>query len=365
MTGAAACLAGFNGITVVIHGSSGCYYYPATLLRTTLSGTFLLEQEVIFGSEERLREVIDKVSHTGTKVAVVTTCVPAATGEDIRAMLSDMDVIVVDSPGFTGQFETGYKKALSLLSPRIDPAVVGVNIDGISLFDPYHAGNTLELTRMLALAGVDPGTIICFDKYSQIQHASPFTITADGDLASGIGRSLGGTLGFGALRGTFNRISDCIETAEADPVLAEIDRAEERVVAACDKYLRRFDPPVTAIFAGWSYGSFAAGALEKYLDAKISVIGCRNEIAGSVPWPATTVSDLSGVEGLLHIHRPDLILGSSFERSVRGDAAFVSLTPPVRGKVRLFSRPLAGTGGMLLFIEDVLNACMDRQSLGQ
>ena len=28
MTGAAACLAGFEGISVVIHGSSGCYYYP-------------------------------------------------------------------------------------------------------------------------------------------------------------------------------------------------------------------------------------------------------------------------------------------------------------------------------------------------
>ena len=36
MTGAAACLAGFEGITVVIHGSSGCYYYPATLLHAPL-----------------------------------------------------------------------------------------------------------------------------------------------------------------------------------------------------------------------------------------------------------------------------------------------------------------------------------------
>lgn len=44
MTGAAACLAGFDGVTVVIHGSSGCYYYPATLLHAPLSGTFLLEQ---------------------------------------------------------------------------------------------------------------------------------------------------------------------------------------------------------------------------------------------------------------------------------------------------------------------------------
>ena len=50
MTGAAACLAGFEGISVVIHGSSGCYYYPATLLHAPLHGTFILENEAIFGS---------------------------------------------------------------------------------------------------------------------------------------------------------------------------------------------------------------------------------------------------------------------------------------------------------------------------
>ena len=55
MTGAASCLAGFRGLKVVIHGSSGCYYYPATLLHAPLHGTFILEHEVIFGSEDRLK----------------------------------------------------------------------------------------------------------------------------------------------------------------------------------------------------------------------------------------------------------------------------------------------------------------------
>jgi nitrogenase molybdenum-iron protein alpha/beta subunit len=55
MTGAAACLAGFSGMSVVIHGYSGCYYYPTTLLHAPLHGTFILEYEGIFGSEDRLR----------------------------------------------------------------------------------------------------------------------------------------------------------------------------------------------------------------------------------------------------------------------------------------------------------------------
>src|SRR5512133_2751168 len=80
MTGAAACLAGFEGMTVVIHGSSGCYYYPTTLLRAPLHGTFILEHEIIFGSEDRLNEVIGGLSGQGKRIAVITTCVPAILG---------------------------------------------------------------------------------------------------------------------------------------------------------------------------------------------------------------------------------------------------------------------------------------------
>ena len=65
MAGSAACCAGFEGLTVVIHGSSGCYYYPATLFHAPLHGTFILENEVIFGTEQRLREVLDGLSGAG------------------------------------------------------------------------------------------------------------------------------------------------------------------------------------------------------------------------------------------------------------------------------------------------------------
>ena len=363
MTGAAACLAGFDDIAVVIHGSSGCYYYPATLLHAPLSGTFLLEEEAIFGSGARLREVLDGLDLSGGKqVAVVTTCVPSAIGEDIRDLVSGRDVILVDSPGFAGQFEAGYRKALAALHPAADPDAAGITIDGVSLFDPFHAGNVLELTRMLARAKIPASTVLCYDRAARLQHCAPVSITTNGDLAAGIGTSLGGTLGFDALRGTFRHIADRIDTADTGPVLAEIDRAEEQLVAACDKYLQRFDPPVAAIFSGFSYASFAARSLSQYLDAGIACIGSRNEPDGTPVWPATRVESLREVEDLIGRHRPDLVIGSSFERSVMGDAAFVGLTPPIRGRVRLFSRPLAGTGGALLFMEDVLNACMDRRS---
>jgi nitrogenase molybdenum-iron protein alpha/beta subunit len=182
MTGAAACLAGFDGITVVIHGSSGCYYYPATLLRAPLHGTFIMEDEVIFGSEKRLLEVIKEVSSPGTRVAVVTTCVPSIIGEDIRSMLASSDVLLVDSPGFSGDFESGYRRALLSLEPETDDCNTGINIDGVSLFDPFFRGNVRELTRLLNNAGVAVATVFCADKLHAVSHASPFTIGTNSEI---------------------------------------------------------------------------------------------------------------------------------------------------------------------------------------
>jgi nitrogenase molybdenum-iron protein alpha/beta subunit len=361
MTGAAAALAGFEGVAVVIHGSSGCYYYPTTLLHAPLHGTFILENDVIFGSEDRLLEVIGGLAGTGKRVAVITTCVPAILGEDIRSMLDNADVILVDSPGFSGDIETGYAKAIEAMAPRVDPGAPGVNIDGVCLFDPFFSGNLQEIRRLFAMASVPVGTVFCKDRFERAAHASAYTLGTNGDFPSGVGEFLGGTLGFDALRSTFSRIGDTCGGSDVTPVLAELDREEERVVRACDKYLHRFDPPVVAIFAGWSYGSFAAGMLKKYLDADICCIGARNP-PGVSPFPVRQAGGLAGVKALISACEPDLVVGSSFERNLRPASAFVGLIPPLRGTVRLSPAPLAGTNGTLAFIEQVLNAMMDQKA---
>jgi nitrogenase molybdenum-iron protein alpha/beta subunit len=361
MTGAAACLAGFDGIAVVIHGSSGCYYYPTTLLHAQLHGTFILENEVIFGSEDRLREVISSLDGTGKRIAVITTCVPAILGEDIQSMLADLDVLLVDSPGFSGDVEAGYANALARLGPQIEPDAPGVNIDGACLFDPFSCGNVQEIRRMFAMAAVPTGTIFCQDRLENVFRAAPWTIGTNEDFPSGAGQSLGGTLGPDALRTTFNEIGNRVETADVEPVLLEIRLQEERIVRACDKYLQRFDPPSAAIFAGYSYARFAAEVLDRYLDAEICCIGSRN-VPDDSRFPVTRAEGISQVNELITAHHPDLVIGSSFERAISRDTAFVGLIPPLRGTVRLSPAPLAGINGTLSFIEHVLNACMDRKS---
>jgi nitrogenase molybdenum-iron protein alpha/beta subunit len=362
MTGAAACLAGFDGMSVVIHGSSGCYYYPATLLHAHLHGTFILENEVVFGSEDRLREVIGGLSGTGNRIAVITTCVPAILGEDIQSMLAEYDVLLVDSPGFSGDAEAGYTKALLHLAPQTDTVAEGVNIDGVCLLDPFYKGNLQEIRRLLGLASVPVATVFCRDTLQKTRMASTCTIGTNGDFASGVGENLGGTLGFGAVRTTFERLGTIFEESDIDPVLRELSQQEEETVRICDKFLRRFDPPSVMIFAGASYAEFAAQTLEHALDADIRFIGKRNT-GSPTRFPSSLVTGQKEAKTLIDLYNPDLVLGSSFECSVSGNRAFYGITSPVRGVVRLAPVPIAGINGTLFFIEKVLNACMDHSRM--
>jgi len=364
MTGAAACLAGFEGITVVIHGSSGCYYYPATLLHAPLHGTFILENEVIFGSGDRLREVIGDLSNKGNRIAVVTTCVPSVLGEDIKSLFGENDVIIVDSPGFVGEMETGYHKALSALSPVTDPGRLGINIDGVSLSDPFYEGNIQEISRILRNAMIPIGTIFCRDTSENIGHASPLTVGTNEDFKSGVGEYIGGTLGIPDLRETCKKLAARYTYANMDPVFNEIDKQEERIIHACDKFLRRYDPPGVAIFAGAAYALFAADSLKRYLDAQILIVGTRNDppVLPNMDYRVEKLTGLEEVRDTITALEPDLVIGSSFERSLSSGRAFLGIIPPLRGQFRLAYPPLVGVGGTLHFIENVLNACIDKRA---
>ncbi|MDD1664941.1 MAG: nitrogenase component 1, partial [Methanomicrobiales archaeon] len=359
MTGAVACFAGIPDLAVVIHGSSGCFFYPQSLLPVPLFSTFIHEREVIFGSLDRLAEVLGSIPSSYRRVAVVTTCVPAIVGEEIREVLPER-VILLDSPGFAGQMEVGYGKALAALDPGIDPEERGVNIAGLNLLDPFNSGNLLEAGRLLSLAGAPAGTRIPQDPLGRIGRCGPCTVSVNPDLPPGAGEVAGDLLGLPAIGKTFSRLGDRIPGVDISPVLAEASRAEERIQRAADKYLKRFDPPRAAVFGGFAYAHFAAETLKRYLDADILLVGSRNGIRPS-PYPVQEMVQIGGIAGSLSGEKPDLVIGSSFERSARPEAAFAGLTPPLRGRVLLRSRCLAGIDGTLSFMEEVLNACMDRR----
>ncbi|MDI3506523.1 nitrogenase component 1 [Methanoculleus receptaculi] len=359
MTGAAACLAGFEDVAVVVHGSSGCYFYPASLIGAPIYGTFLLENEVIFGTESRLREVIAEIDDRYSRIAVVNTCVPAIIGEDMSDLGHGDRVLFIDSPGFLGYLETGYRAALEAISPEVDPAAPGVNIGGISLLDPFCRGNAIEARRLLNLAGVPVQTTFCLDRYAATRRAAPFTVETNPDLAPGVGTTCGSLLGLDLLGETFERLGAAIDGVDARPVAEEAAWADARIRKGCDKYLRRFDPPVVAIAGGAAYAEYAADLLDRYLGADIAFIAARND-PGPGKTGITHTTDLALIREMIMDAEPDLILGSSYEQALAPDAAFVGLTPPLRNRVTLSSPAVAGVEGALRLMEVVLNACIDR-----
>lgn len=360
MTGAVACLAGFEDLAVVVHGSSGCYFYPASLVGVPIHGTFIVENEVIFGTESRLQEVIRDLDGRFSQVAVVNTCVPAIMGEDIESLAQDGRVFIVDSPGFIGDLEAGYHQALAKIAPEVDPDAPGVNIDGICRTDHFYRGNALEARRLLNLAGAPVATTFCLDHYSATRRAAPLTIGTNPDLASDVGTWCGSLLGLDTVAETFEVLASEIDGIRTRPVMEEIAWADARIVKACGKYLRRFDPPRVAICAGYSYSLFAAEFLERYLDADIACIVTRNEAGTSSSREITQTTDFLTIRRMIQDAEPDLILGSSYEQAVCNDAAFVGLTPPCRSRVLLHSRAVAGIEGSLWLMDEVLNACINR-----
>jgi nitrogenase molybdenum-iron protein alpha/beta subunit len=361
LTGAAACLSGFEDIGVIIHGSSGCYFYPASLLPNPIYGTHLVESDVIFGSEERIREVIRDVRTQYPAVAVVISCVPSLMGEDLQAMLGGCVDILVDSAGFLGNFEEGFRAALEALRCRTAEDRTGVNIDGLNPIDPFYLGNRREAERLLSLVHLAPATRFCADRRDSVYRAAPVTISTDPDLSSPVGKAMGNLLGLDETGKAFSALHHFYPGMNLDPLMRELEQTEERIVRACDKFLRRHDPPSTLIFGGASYARFAATALHHYLDAEIIAIGSRN---GNVPgpFPLSCMTALQEIADSIHREQPDLVLGSSYEQSVCGSAAFVPFTFPLRGRVALRTRTLAGPEGVLSLMEDVLNACMDHDA---
>lgn len=360
MVGAAACLSGFRDVGVVIHGSSGCYFYPASLLPGPIHSTRILEREVIFGAEARLLEVVGELQGRYRLVAVISTCVPSTLGEDMRGICGGEGVLVVDAPGFGGGFDAGYLKALRALGPKVEPDRGGVNAEGLHPMDPFYRGNLLEAGRLLHSAGVLLATPFCAGSVEGAWHAAPCSVSLNPDLPAPTGAHLGSLLGLESCAGTFGELERRIEGVDPSPVLEEIHTAEERISYACEKYLKREDPPVVAIYATFAYAIAAASMLEEYLDADIAFIGTRND-PGTSRYRVERCDHLEQVEESLRTVAPDLVLGSSYERSLQQGVPFVPLIPPVRGRIQLRARPIAGTEGALSLFDDVLNALMDRK----
>lgn len=162
-----------DGITL-IHGPDGCAHHNYSLLHAlqvdagrlsapVILSSSLTETEIIFGGERALEETIRRAAACKPgMICILTSCVAAAIGDDVRAVSRDfshLPVVVVPTGGFLGGgFSQGVEEALMALS---DFGEKGEKNGSVTLIGEKNLeydveANYQELTRLLSLLGVTP-----------------------------------------------------------------------------------------------------------------------------------------------------------------------------------------------------------------
>ncbi len=160
---------------------SGCF-----LSGVSIPSTNMLEREVVFGAEQKLRTTIQGAVDIIDADAyfVLTGCTAGIIGEDIAAVTEEFQekgipVYPIETPGFAGDSNLGYEAVWNtFLDQVIEPAENHderlVNLFGIVPYhDPFWSGNLEELSRMLRRLGLKVNTFFTDGQnFETVRHSS-------------------------------------------------------------------------------------------------------------------------------------------------------------------------------------------------
>ncbi|MDR2005770.1 MAG: hypothetical protein LBP78_00785 [Acidaminococcales bacterium] len=170
----------------IVHASTGCAYNIYVGMNsgagylgggycgaTSTPSSNVVEKEIVFGGEERLREQIATTLEVmdGDLYVVLSGCMVEMIGDDAQSVTDNFKnapnpVIYVSTPGFKGNSAYGYDVVLEALakeyvSPRKRKKADKVNVFGlIPGGDVFYKGNLREIKRLLNLIGLEANTLI-------------------------------------------------------------------------------------------------------------------------------------------------------------------------------------------------------------
>jgi nitrogenase molybdenum-iron protein beta chain len=168
----------------IVHGSAGCGGNLTTAINagsgylgggycggSALPSSNVVERDVVFGGEERLREQIQSSLEIldGDLFVVVTGCMVDMIGDDTVSVVSEFSgaekpVIAVPTPSFKGNAFTGYEllfKGLigKYIAKSDEKEALSVNVLGIvPAQDVFWKGNLREIKRLLEKLGLKVNT---------------------------------------------------------------------------------------------------------------------------------------------------------------------------------------------------------------
>ncbi|MDR3229880.1 MAG: hypothetical protein LBT65_00420 [Synergistaceae bacterium] len=183
----------------VIHASAGCGYnlYNAANAGagylgggycggTAWSSTNVVEQDIVFGGEPRLREQIRSTLEliAGDLYVVVTGCMVEMIGDDVSSVVAEFadvepPVIAISTPSFRGNSHDGYDMILAGLFETYVRRGIAKRDDTVNLLglvpgqDAFYKGNLTEIRRLLERVGLRVNTFFGEgDTLENLQNAS-------------------------------------------------------------------------------------------------------------------------------------------------------------------------------------------------
>jgi len=192
-------LSSINKFCPIYHSGPGCCLQTTIGVQGNGGGRFahfvagvsipcsnMVEKEVVFGGEDKLRSVIQGAIEIIDADAffVLVGCTAGIIGEDVEDVVKGFQeeghrVYAINTPGFLGDTNLGYEAAFeALIHNIVEPGLPKkenlVNLFGIIPHqDPLWEGNLEELTRILNRLGLEVNTFFTQEQgYDEIRTSS-------------------------------------------------------------------------------------------------------------------------------------------------------------------------------------------------
>jgi nitrogenase molybdenum-iron protein alpha/beta subunit len=415
-TGALFALEGIKDACTILNGPTGCKFYHSAISdsqffrsatydpqehtegfyfsQSRIPSTYLDGEDYLFGSEEKLRTILQAVAKKSYRlIAVVNSPGAALIGDDLEHILDeeikeakDIPCFSLETAGFSVDFGTGYQrammKALDVLDLSPPEKRQGtVNLLGLCIYQKYYDQNYQTLKRLLGLCGIEviaaPGAgdsvetltrmteavlnVLVYPEYGRLlaenlnlQYGLPFVCLEAGP-----------PIGFDASAACVRQVCEALGK---DP--AKAMEAMEKARARAYLYLSRFSSllglPKGTLFSLKAEAS-TAYTLTHWLCTYLGMIPAAiGLLPGPDPWFAQKLKTF-----LEAIHYPEalenpigetpthIILADGntiAELKLRGQKCCgIEIALPSLGYVDVSPKSLFGSQGALFLLEQILN----------
>ena len=421
LSGAICAIEGIREAVALINGPIGCKLFASSFIdlqdpeglsfdpkrhaslknffQPRVPCTYLMEEDVIFGSETRLLDTMRKIKEEESPglIGIVNSCTLGLIGDNIAAAIKELpqdgtSTILIESSGFTGGMAEGFQQAVKimvhrLMKPPIKKNPRSINIVGLSIGQYNWYNDLQELKRMFERVGIAINTVLTAGtSLADIVRApeANLNVVFYDEYGGLIAREMEEVFGLPYLAGRLppygtqntqewlRAIASVLGVSADGFIEDEARRLREKVRPRLSRIsmARRIRGLSVAIFAEGSAALSLASFFYDYLGLEPALLGLKTyspgveklvkdflQTTGLNPLILTNY-DLYGVQQALAETEPELILGSSLEKGLRPHTPFINIGYPVWDKVILTERPFLGYQGVLTLLEELLNAIL-------